>query len=105
VGQLDPEAFADSIAASQPPVGLSPALLALWWDAKGDWEMAHKHAQERDDAAGMRVHAYLHRKEGDLSNARYWYHRARQPEATDALDAEWARLVTAFLKPDEKPEA
>jgi hypothetical protein len=98
VGKLNPEAFADSIAGSQPPVGLSPALLALWWDAKGDWEMAHKHAQERDDAAGMRVHAYLHRKEGDQSNAGYWYRRCGVAPSALTLDAEWEELVRAFLK-------
>lgn len=96
--QLDPEAFADSIAASQPPVGLSPALLALWWDAKGNWEMAHKHAQARDDTAGMRVHAYLHRKEGDQSNAEYWYRRCGAAPSALTLDAEWEELVRAFLK-------
>jgi hypothetical protein len=98
VGQLDPEAFADSIAASQPPAGLSPALQALWWDAKGDWEMAHKHAQERDDAAGMRVHAYLHRKEGDQSNAEYWYRRARAAPSILTLDEEWEELARRLLE-------
>ena len=59
------------IANPQPPDGLNLALQALWWDAKGDWDKAHERAQERDDIrAGMRVHAYLHRKEGDQSKRR-----------------------------------
>jgi hypothetical protein len=95
---MDPEAFADSIAQAQPPAGLSPALQALWWDAKGDWETAHARAQERDDAAGMRVHAYLHRKEGDQSNAGYWYRRCGAAPSTLTLDAEWEELVRELLQ-------
>jgi hypothetical protein len=95
---LEPEAFADSTAESQPPAGLSPALQALWWDAKGDWEKAHAFAQERDDAAGMRVHAYLHRKEGDQSNAAYWYRRCGAAPSVLTLDQEWDELVRAFLE-------
>ena len=95
--KLDPLAFADSIAEPQPPAGLSLALQALWWDAKGDWDKAHKHAQEGDDVAGMRVHAYLHRKEGDQSNAGYWYNRSKAPPPKLTLNAEWEELVRALL--------
>ena len=73
--------------ATPPPVTL--ALQALWHDARGEWDEAHGIAQDVDDASGAWVHAYLHRKEGDLGNAGYWYHRAGQPIATDSLDAEW----------------
>src|SRR5215471_15066002 len=78
-----------------PPLG--PLVRALWHDARGDWEAAHAIAQDVDDEEGAWVHAYLHRKEGDLSNARYWYRRARQPEATDSLGSEWERIVSALL--------
>jgi hypothetical protein len=94
---MDLQAFRDSTAKSQPPAGLSPALQALWWDAKGDWDKAHQCAQERDDAVGMRVHAYLHRKEGDQSNAEYWYHRSGAAPSTLTLDEEWEELARAFL--------
>ncbi len=77
--------FKDSLTLPHPPDGLSLALQALWWDAKGDWDKAHECAQARDDAAGMSVHAYLHRKEGDQSNAGYWYRRCRKPPATVTL--------------------
>src|SRR5207247_9865693 len=70
-----------------------PILQALWWDAKGDWNKAHECAQARDDAAGMSVHAYLHRKEGDQENAGYWYRRIRRPPATVSLDEEWEELA------------
>ena len=93
--QLD--AFKASLANPEPPPGLSLALQALWWDARGDWDKAHERAQERDDAAGAHVHAYLHRKEGDQSNAEYWYRRARATPSTLPLDAEWEELVRKFL--------
>jgi len=89
--------FRAMLSAAAPPAGLSGVLCALWHDAHGDWDDAHRIAQDIETPDGAWVHAYLHRKEGDLSNARYWYHRARQSEATDSLESEWTRLVTAFL--------
>jgi hypothetical protein len=80
-----------------PPEGLSAPLRALWHDARGDWDTAHRIAQDVEDETGAWVHAYLHRKEGDLANAAYWYRRAGQPVATDNLDAEWSRIVAALL--------
>jgi hypothetical protein len=78
------------------PEGLSLAAQALWWDAHGDWERAHACAQEQDDAAGAAVHAYLHRKEGDLANAGYWYARAGRAVFEGTLAAEWAALSEEF---------
>jgi hypothetical protein len=74
-----------TLSAPAPPAGLSAALVALWHDAKGDWDAAHRVAQEVDDADGAWVHAYLHRKEGDEGNAAYWYRRARQPVPRAAM--------------------
>lgn len=96
-GKMDLQAFRDSIAKSQPPAGLNAALQALWWDAKGDWDKAHERAQVRDDTAGMRVHAYLHRKEGDQSNAEYWYRRCDAAPSTLTLDEEWQELARALF--------
>src|SRR6185436_18262600 len=79
------------------PPGVSPALVALWHDARGDWQSAHNVAQDIDDAAGSWVHAYLHRKEGDLGNAAYWYRRAGRPVAREALEAEWIAIATELL--------
>jgi hypothetical protein len=87
-----------SLAGSTPPAGLAPAVEALWHDARGDWDRAHRVAQDvPDEAGGAWVHAYLHRKEGDPDNAAYWYRRARQPIAHDTLDQEWDRIATALL--------
>jgi hypothetical protein len=88
--------FKATLKTDAPPP-LAPLLRALWHDAKGNWGEAHRLAQDVEDADGAWVHAYLHRKEGDVGNARYWYSRARQPEAGDSLESEWARLVTALL--------
>ena len=74
-----------------------PLLRALWCDARGDWNEAHRIAQEIEDRSGAWVHAYLHRKEGDPGNAEYWYRRAGQPVATDSLETEWDRIATALL--------
>jgi hypothetical protein len=76
---------------------LSPLLRALWHDARGEWDKAHALAQEVDDRNGAWVHAYLHRKEGDLANAAYWYGQAEQPVATDSLEAEWKRIAATLL--------
>lgn len=89
--------FQASVAHDSPPEGVSQALVALWYDAKGDWHAAHETAQAVDGAVGAWVHAYLHRKEGDEGNAAYWYRRAGQPIARDGLDAEWERIVAALL--------
>jgi hypothetical protein len=93
---MDLSSFRESLAKPAPPQGLSIALQALWWDAKGDWAKAHECAQEHDDQDGMRVHAYLHRKEGDLSNADYWYRRCRATPTTVSLAEEWEQLVQSL---------
>jgi hypothetical protein len=91
------EEFRSTLSAASPP-DVAPLLVALWHDARGDWEKAHTVAQDVDDASGAWVHAYLHRKEGDIGNAGYWYRRANQAIATDSLDAEWTRIVSALLQ-------
>lgn len=89
----------ESIARdAAPPAGASRAVQALWHDARGSWEAAHTAAQEDEGRDGSWVHAYLHRKEGDLGNAGYWYRRAGQktPAATITLAAEWAEIAAAL---------
>lgn len=88
--------FTDSLQNSTPP-DVSEVLKALWTDGKGDWENAHRIAQNVNDRDGSWVHAYLHRKEGDLSNASYWYNRAGRKTPDCSLQEEWEQLVTAFL--------
>ncbi len=89
--------FRATVTNPEPPAGLSPPLVALWHDARGDWEAAHAVAQDVPDPDGAWVHAYLHRKEGDLGNASYWYRRAGQPTASGSLETEWDAIVAHFL--------
>ena len=90
-------AFRDSTRDPAPATGLSLVLQALWWDAKGDWATAHGCAQADPGPDGAAVHAYLHRKEPDLANARYWYNRAGRTVVTGGLAEEWAALAAEFL--------
>ena len=90
------EEFLTSIR-SGTPLSASPLVLALWHAARGDWDEAHRLAQDVDTPEGAWVHAYLHRREGDLGNASYWYRRADRPDATDSLDEEWTRLAEHLL--------
>jgi hypothetical protein len=94
---MDFEAFQASLSAEAPPLKLSPLLRALWLDARGDWDGAHSIAQDVDDHDGARVHAYLHRKEGDLPNAGYWYRRAREQPFEGSLESEWEALARRLL--------
>src|SRR3954462_342673 len=92
--------FQATIAAgSSPPAELTLPLQALWHDARGDWTKAHECAQNDHGRDGSWVHAYLHRKEGDVGNAGYWYSRAgRQPPASGTTaEAEWTDIVQALL--------
>jgi hypothetical protein len=89
--------FRATLTAAAPPADLAPALTALWHDGRGDWAEAHRVAQDVHDESGARVHAYLHRKEGDLGNASYWYRRAGVERATGSLSDEWQAIVSALL--------
>jgi hypothetical protein len=89
--------FTASLAGAAPPPGLSLALQGLWHDAKGDWHAAHDCAQQQDAADGAWVHAYLHRKEGDLGNAGYWYRQAGKPVSQAPLEIEWETIVMSLL--------
>lgn len=94
---MDFVAFQASLAAADPPA-LPPAVLALWHDAKGNWQAAHEAVQAHEGTPDCDwVHAYLHRKEGDATNAGYWYRRAHRPVARDGLDAEWQTIARALL--------
>lgn len=91
------EQFRQSVRENAPARDLNVALTGLWWDAKGDWTKAHESAQQDEGVAGSWVHAYLHRKEGDASNAAYWYSRAGRRPSRATLEEEWAEITTALL--------
>src|ERR1700733_8551872 len=89
--------FSASLSGAAPSPELDAPLAALWWAARRNWDAAHKIVQDEDDANSAWVHAYLHRVEGDLGNAGYWYRRAGQPVATGSLETEWEQMVSALL--------
>jgi len=82
-----------------PPAGLNPLVLSLWLAKKGRWDASHEVAQDIPESDGSWVHAYLHRVEGDIGNARYWYSRAGKPAkgVDDSLDQEWREIATTLL--------
>jgi hypothetical protein len=94
---MDLGTFKASVGGDAPPDGSGLALQALWFDAKGDWDRAHKLAQAQDDKIGAWVHAYLHRVEGDNRNAGYWYQRADKPASSAPLSEEWDEIAAALL--------
>jgi hypothetical protein len=95
--------FKNALSQAQPPAALAPALAALWWAAKGDWDRAHGIVMKEESRDAAWVHAYLHRVEGDLDNAGYWYRQARRPAASGPLPAEWDAIADALIKQAEPP--
>lgn len=94
--------FKKSTAQTEPPAGIGAPLKALWLDAKDDWEGAHDALQNQPDGNGSAwVHAYLHRVEGDLPNARHWYSRADKPASDAPLAEEWEAIARALLENNE----
>ena len=90
--------FRRSLSRGSPARGLPLALAALWWAAKADWTKAHEIVMDESGQDAAWVHAYLHRVEGDLGNARYWYREAGRTPASGALEAEWADIAAALLR-------
>ncbi|MDP4283237.1 MAG: hypothetical protein Q8891_02350 [Bacteroidota bacterium] len=89
--------FKESLSENEPPQNCSVYLNALWHDAKGDWNKAHELIQDISDENASWIHAYLHRKEGDISNAGYWYNRAGKRKSAIPLDKEWEEIVVAMI--------
>lgn len=95
---MDIAEFRESLRNDAPPASLSAALHALWWDGKGNWQRAHESAQTDEGPDGSWVHAYLHRKDGDLPNAKYWYRRADRAAGYGAFEREWESIVVWLLR-------
>ena len=89
--------FTSSVSKTKPPSNLAPALAALWWAERGDWDNAHALVMDESGKDCAWVHAYLHRVEGDLGNAGYWYRQAGKPVATGALETEWEQIAAELL--------
>jgi len=102
IAEIDPlmtsAEFKSSLSGTLPTPRISPPLAALWWAAKGDWSRAHEIVQDEEGVDAAWVHAYLHRVEGDLGNAGYWYRRAGKPVASGPVEAEWEKMVSTLLQ-------
>lgn len=94
---MDLSAFKKTISGEKVPSSLPVYLQALWFDARGNWEKAHHLIQDLEDQKAAWIHAYLHRKEGDIWNADYWYRKAGRTRPSVSLEQEWEDLVSAFL--------
>lgn len=92
------EEFQQTIDTQTAPADVSNPLMALWYDAQNDWDSAHDFAQRNNGVESAWVHAYLHRKEGDLANANYWYGRAGRTLPDQRLEEEWQSIVQELLK-------
>jgi hypothetical protein len=92
-----PVAFKRSLSNAVPPKTLAPALQALWWAKKGDWDKAHRIVMDEHSREAAWVHAHLHRVEGDDGNAGYWYRQAKQRPGSGPHEAEWEAIVAALL--------
>ena len=92
------DAFVDSVERDEPPLFATPALRAIWHGLRGQWDAAHQLAQAQGDAEGAWVHAWLHRIEGDLGNADYWYRRASRPSRRDDTHAEGLDIARALIR-------
>ena len=90
--------FETSLSDSAPPQNLSVYLQALWYEAKGNWDKAHHLIDSLPGSKAASVHAYLHRVEGDNSNANYWYSKAGRKMKDISLKQEWKELVEELLR-------
>jgi len=93
---MDQQSFRESLRHAEPPATRNVVLRSLWYDAKGDWNTAHDLINDLTDKDAAHIHAYLHRKEGDAGNARYWYNRAGQSPCNRSLEDEWEELVKLY---------
>ena len=89
--------FKNSLSENEPPQNTSACLKALWYDAKGNWKKAHEIIQDLPDKNAAWIHAYLHRKEGDIANADYWYRHAGKRRPPDAIEKEWEDITSALM--------
>ena len=94
---MNVDKFIKCIEKENRPPQLSETLRSLWWDRKGDWDKAHAIAQQIPTVQGSAVHAYLHREEGVLWNADYWYAQAGRQRPDISLEEEWHQLVEEML--------
>jgi hypothetical protein len=94
---MDLAALKHSLSQDEPPANISVYQAALWYAAKGKWDKAHNLVQDLEDQQAALVHAYLHREEGDVFNADYWYRRAGRKRPPISLADEWDEIAKELV--------
>ena len=89
--------FINVTKESEPSNKLSGVHLAIWYAFKDNWEMAHSIVQEIHTETAFWIHAYLHRVEGDIDNAHYWYNRAKKKPPSESLESELNTIIKSVL--------
>ena len=82
-----------SVGKEELPNEISSPIEVICYRGKGNWEEAQRLVQSDNSPNGSWVHAYLHRVEGDLGNAAYWYRMADEAVCNSGLDEEWVEIV------------
>lgn len=95
---MSPAEFKATLSGAVPPPEAPPPLRALWFDKQEQWHAAHDEVQDGNDPGSAWVHAYLHRKEGDVGNAAYWYRIAGKKVCELPLEQEWEEIVESLLQ-------
>lgn len=95
---LDEKIIAGFLNSKDAIKDYNPIIKALWYDGNGDWGKAHEQVDSLEGKPAARIHAYLHRKEGDQWNADYWYRRAGEARPDLSLEEEWEDLLSRYLK-------
>lgn len=93
--------FVESTMSDEPPGDVSPYLLALWHERRGDWDVSHQIIQDVDTKTASQIHAYLHRVEGDVWNADFWYRRAGMSRPAVDTTGEWEIIVKSLLNEND----
>jgi hypothetical protein len=99
---MDYHSFTETLKFSATaPLELNTPLSAMWYDAQGDWNKAHTLVQDEETGDCAWVHAYLHRKEGDIWNADYWYRRVGRIRPNISIPSEWEAIVKELLSSEK----
>ena len=91
------KSFIELIKESKPPSSLKGIYLGLWYAKKNNWDLAHNIVQDINTDTASWIHAYLHRVEGDIGNANYWYNRAGKKSSTESLEIELNNIIRSIL--------
>ena len=94
---MDYSEFIISISSNTPPNFDSQLLLAMWYSLKDEWDTSHEIVQDINSTDAAWVHAHLHKIEGDMSNAKYWYDKATKNTLDLSIEGEAEEIIKFLL--------